>query len=64
MKKAFLAIFLLVGMAGLSVCFLKGILKSMNELKVNPLFDLDSGTRGLNDSSYSSTKVYSSKTKG
>jgi hypothetical protein len=65
MKKAFLAICILVGMAGLSVYVLKRILKSMNELKIDTSFDLDSDIKGQTENYYSSTTtVYLKITKG
>jgi hypothetical protein len=57
MKKAFLAIFVLVGIAGICVYLIKNIVKSMNELKVDPSFGLDPGFTNTFLSSTTSTNL-------
>ena len=57
MKKAFLAIFILVGIAGICVYVIKNIVKSMNELKVDPSFGLDSSVTNTLLSTTTSTHL-------
>jgi hypothetical protein len=57
MKKAFLAIFILVGIAGICVYLIKNIVKSMNELKVDPSFGLDSSVTNTLLSTTTSTHL-------